>query len=166
MQEEICNKLLAESASEFVGIKEKINPNKLIYEFKTEGKISEKFRDYRMPLELFENLRDGDLNPKEVLKNQVTYKLLAFNEKVQLFKRKCLDQALLHLIISNAEMNDMKKSLEDAILMIKNFSETTENEAKEQKGRYFGMLLGRLGASLLGYPLTSKRVKRPNRDEE
>ena len=27
-----------------------------------------------MPLKLFENLRDGDLNPKEVLRNQVKFK--------------------------------------------------------------------------------------------
>ena len=28
------------------------------------------FRNYRMPLNLFEDLRDGDINPKELLKNQ------------------------------------------------------------------------------------------------
>ena len=39
-QKKICNRLLAERASQFVDIKDKINPNKLIYEFKTEEKIS------------------------------------------------------------------------------------------------------------------------------
>ena len=37
-QKEIFNKLLAEEASEFFGIKDIIHPNKLIYQFKTEGK--------------------------------------------------------------------------------------------------------------------------------
>ena len=50
------------------------------------------------------------------------------------------------------------KSLEDAGLLIKRVSETIENEAKEQKGGFLGMLLGTLGASLLGNPLTSKGV--------
>ena len=27
-----------------------------------------------MPLKLFENLRDGEMNPKEVLKNQARFK--------------------------------------------------------------------------------------------
>ena len=43
------------------------------------------------------------------------------------------------LITSNKEMNDIMKiikSLEDADLLIKGVSETIENEAKEQKGRF------------------------------
>ena len=92
----ICNKLLVERASEFVGIKDKNNPNKLFYEFKTDGKIPKDLRDYRMPLELFENLRDGDLNPKEVLKNQVKFKLKlnetkieVINQKTKKYNKKC-----------------------------------------------------------------------------
>ena len=37
-----------------------------------------------------------------------------------------------------------------------------KNEAKEQKGGFFGMLLGTIGASLLGNLSTSKGVKRSN----
>ena len=33
---------------------------------------------------------------------------------------------------------------------LKEVSETVQNEAKEQKGRFLSMLLGTLGASLLG----------------
>ena len=57
------------------------------------------------------------------------------------------------LIVSNHEMNDVikiVKSLEESDLLIKDVSKTIKNEAKEQKGRFLGMLLGTLGASLLG----------------
>ena len=48
-------------------------------------------------------------------------------------------------IISIEEMENTMKivmSLEDSALLIKGFSETIKNEIKEQKGGYFGMLLG------------------------
>ena len=63
------------------------------------------------------------------------------------------------LIISNEEMNDIKKiinSLEESGLLIKGVSETIKNEAKEQKGWFLLMVLGTLGASLLGSQLTGK----------
>ena len=40
--------------------------------------------------------------------------------------------------------------------MIKDLSEAIKNEAKEQKGGFFGTLLGTLCASLLGNLLTVK----------
>ena len=40
--------------------------------------------------------------------------------------------------------------------MIKDVSKTFKNEAKEQKSRFLSMLLGTLGASLLGNLLTGK----------
>ena len=40
--------------------------------------------------------------------------------------------------------------------MIKGVSETTKTEAKEQKGGFLSMLLGTLGATLLGNLLTGK----------
>ena len=42
------------------------------------------------------------------------------------------------------------KSLEDSGLLLEGVSETIQNEAKEQKGGFLSMLLGTLGASLLG----------------
>ena len=39
---------------------------------------------------------------------------------------------------------------------IKQLNQTIKNEAKEQKGRFYSMLLGTLGASLLGNLLTDK----------
>ena len=63
------------------------------------------------------------------------------------------------LIIFNEEMKDIikiVKSLKDSGLLIKGVSETIKNEAKEQKGWFLLMLLGTLGASLLGSQLTGK----------
>ena len=56
-------------------------------------------------------------------------------------------------------MNDIikiVKSLEDSGLLLKGVTETVQNEAKEQKGGFLGMLLGTLGASLLGNNLAGK----------
>ena len=67
------------------------------------------------------------------------------------------------LIISNEEMNDIMKivkSLEESGLLIKSISETIKNEVKIQKGGFLGMLLGTLGASLLGNLLTGKGTVR------
>ena len=61
------------------------------------------------------------------------------------------------LIISNDEMNDIikiVKSLENSGALLKGVSETIQNEAKEQRGGFLSMLLGTLGASLLGNLLT------------
>ena len=63
------------------------------------------------------------------------------------------------LIISNEEMNDIMKvvrSLEESGLLIKGVSETIKNEAKEPKEGFLVMLLGTLGASLLGNLVAGK----------
>ena len=44
----------------------------------------------------------------------------------------------------------MIKSLEDSGVILKGVSETIQHEAKEQRVGFLGMLLGTLGASLLG----------------
>ena len=49
------------------------------------------------------------------------------------------------------------KSLEDTGLLIRGVRETIQNEAKEQKGGFLGMLLGTLGATLLENILIGKR---------
>ena len=56
----------------------------------------------------------------------------------------------------------MKKvqSLEETGLLLKAISETIKNEVKEQKGGFLPMLLGKLAASMLGTPLTRRRVIR------
>ena len=52
------------------------------------------------------------------------------------------------------------KSLGKSDLLIKSVRETIKNEAKEQKARFLGMLLGFLGASFLGNQLTGKGTVR------
>ena len=42
------------------------------------------------------------------------------------------------------------KSLENPGVLLKGVSETIQHEAKEQRGGFLGMLLGTLGASLIG----------------
>ena len=57
------------------------------------------------------------------------------------------------LIISNDEMHDILKivkSLENSGVLLKGVSEISQHEAKEQRGGFLSMLLGTLGASLLG----------------
>ena len=63
------------------------------------------------------------------------------------------------LIISNDEMKDIikiVKSIDDSGFLLKGVSETTQNEAKEQKGGFLSMLFGTLGAILLGNMLAGK----------
>ena len=72
-------------------------------------------------------------------------------------KKKMLDSGTTTLIISNDKMNDIMKivkSLEDSGVILKCVSETIQHEAKEQRGGFLSMLLGTLGASLLGNLLT------------
>ena len=61
------------------------------------------------------------------------------------------------LVNSNEEMNDIKKivqALGDSNILLKSMTKTIKNETKEQKGGFLSMLLGPLGASLLGDLLT------------
>ena len=61
------------------------------------------------------------------------------------------------LVISSEEVNEIIKivqALEDLNILLKGATKTIENETKEQKGGFLSMLLGTLGASLLGDLLT------------
>ena len=60
-------------------------------------------------------------------------------------------------------MNDIMKivqALEDSNILLKEVTKTIINEAKEQKGGFLSMLLGSLGASLLGNLLAGKGIVR------
>ena len=79
---------------------------------------------------------------------------------MQEFKRKIHGSGTTTLIISNEEMNDIMKiiqALENSNILIKGVTKT-KNETKEQKGGFLSMLLGTLGASLLGNLLTGKGI--------
>ena len=61
------------------------------------------------------------------------------------------------LIIENEDMSDIMKiieALEKSGILLKGVTKTIENETKEQRGGFLSMLLGTLGASLLGNLLT------------
>ena len=67
------------------------------------------------------------------------------------------------LIISNDDMQDLLKivkSLEDNGLFLDGITETVKNEVKEQRDGFLSMLLGTLGASLLGNMLSGRGVIR------
>ena len=56
-------------------------------------------------------------------------------------------------------MNGIMKivqTFEDSGILLKVITKTIENETKEQNGGFLGMLLGTLGASLLGNMLADK----------
>ena len=61
------------------------------------------------------------------------------------------------LIIEQEEMKDIMKiikALKHSGILLKGVSKTIKNETKEQRGGFLSMLLGTLGASLLGNLLT------------
>ena len=76
--------------------------------------------------------------------------------------KKMFESGFTTLMNSNEETNNIMKivqSLEDSGLLIKGLSQTIKNKAKQQKGGFLSILLGTLGASLLGTLLTYKRAK-------
>ena len=67
------------------------------------------------------------------------------------------------LVIEQEDMNDIIKiieALENSGVLLKGVTKTIENETKEQSGGFLSMLLGTLGASLLGNLLSGKGLAR------
>ena len=67
------------------------------------------------------------------------------------------------LIISNKKINCIMKivqAFEDSNILLKGITKTIKIETKEQKGGFLSMLLGTLGASLLGNILAGKVIVR------
>ena len=63
----------------------------------------------------------------------------------------------IKLIIEEEDMNDIMKiieALENSGILLKGVSKTIANETKDQRRGFLSMLLGTLGASLLGNLLT------------
>ena len=72
-------------------------------------------------------------------------------------QKKLFGSGATTLLISNEEINDIMKvvqALEDSNILLKVVTKTIKNETREQKGGFLSMLLGTLGASLLGDLLT------------
>ena len=78
------------------------------------------------------------------------------------FKRKCIVQATTS-IISNDDLDDLIKivtALEEHDILLQGTSKTIKNNTKKQEGGFSIILLGTLGASLLGNLLTGKGLYR------
>ena len=56
--------------------------------------------------------------------------------------------------------NEIVQALEDSNNLLKGIAKTIKNETKEQKRGFLSMLLGTLGASLLGNLLSGKGIVR------
>ena len=83
--------------------------------------------------------------------------------KMREYIKNILGSGTTTLIISNDEMKEIVKivkSLKDSGLSLKGVGKTIQNEAKEQKGGFLRMLLGTLGASLLGNILAGQGINR------
>ena len=57
-------------------------------------------------------------------------------------------------------MMKIAQALENSGVLLKGITETIKNETKEQKGDFLSMLLGTLGASLLGNLLAGEGTVR------
>ena len=80
--------------------RKKINPDNLIYKYKTEGRSPKDFKNYQNLMDLFKSLRDGNVNPREVLKNQNNFKLDRGKTRKGIPKSKSKDQIS---VIQNVE---------------------------------------------------------------
>ena len=52
---------------------------------------------------------------------------------------KMFESGTTTLIISNEEVNDINKSLEESVLLIKGVNETIKNEVKERKASFWNL---------------------------
>ena len=89
----------------------------------------------------------------------LTAAMSAIDESIQ----KKTNGSGVKLIIEQEDMNGIMKiikALENSGVLLKGVSKASKNETKEQKGGFLSMLLGTLGASLLGNLLTGKDIMR------
>ena len=90
----------------------------------------------------------------------MTASAVAINAEIQ---RKIHGSGITTLIISNEEMKDIMQvtqALQDSNTLLKGITKTIENETKEREGRFLGMLLGTLRASLLGNMLVGNGISK------
>ena len=83
--------------------------------------------------------------------------LLGLTAAMSAIEKKKIHGSRVKLIIEQEDMNDIIKiieALENSGILLKGVTKTMENETKEQRGGFLSMLLGTLGASLLGNLLT------------
>ena len=93
----------------------------------------------------------------------LTAAMSAIDESIQ----KKIHGSGIKLIIEEEDMQDIIKiikELENSDILLKGVGKTIENEIKEQRGGFLSMLLGTLGASLLGNLLTGKGIMRASNE--
>ena len=73
-------------------------------------------------------------------------------------KKNFYGSGTIALIISNEEMEDIMKRVEESGLIIKSICETIKNEVKGQKSWFLQMLLGTLAVIAAGNILTGRKV--------
>ena len=73
-QKIIFNELVDDKSHEFQNLKNEINPINLAYKYRTKGRSPKYFGNYQDLIKLFKDLKDGNINPKEVLKDQINFK--------------------------------------------------------------------------------------------
>ena len=81
---------------------------------------------------------------------------------MEVYKKK-INGSGVKLFIEEEDMQDIIKiikELENSDILLKGVNKTIENEIKEQRGGFLSMVLGTLGASLLGNLLTGKGIMR------
>ena len=91
---------------------------------------------------------------------RITAAALAIDARI---RKKMHGSGTTTLIISNEEMNDIMKivqALKDSNILLKGVTKAIKSETKEQKGEFLSILLGSLGASLLGNLLSAKGIVR------
>ena len=64
----------------------------MICKYKTEGSSPKNFSNYQNPIDLFINLINSNINPKEVLTNQTNFKLYLLRNKIKNPKSKTGNQ--------------------------------------------------------------------------
>ena len=82
-------------------------------------------------------------------------------------QKKMYGSAITTLVISNDDLDDLIKivtALEKHDILLKGMSKTIKNETKKQEGGFLSMLLGTLGASLLGNLLTGGGLYRTGKE--
>ena len=72
----------------------------MIDKYNTEGRTQKDFSVYQNPRKLFKSLRDGNINPKRVLKHQINFKSNLGKIKKENKKSKSEDQIC---VIQNIE---------------------------------------------------------------
>ena len=114
----------------------------------------------RMSLKTF----NGNDLPHELLLTTIPLGITAAASAIDAaIQKKIHGSGSTTLIISNEETNDIMKiiqALEDSNILLKQVIKTSKNETKEQKGGVLSILLGTLGASLLGNLLAGKEIVR------